>query len=153
MSQLLSRRKCQSANRLLSGFAAALILSTIASGCTEPETSVEVVTPSKIVQPTPKELFMDHCASCHGVDGSGNGPLAAEMRVAPENLRLLKQTNNGNFPSVKVQRSVDGRAMPRSHGLPDMPVWGRHWLRQGLNEADVKARAIMITGYIASIQD
>jgi len=153
MLQLSSSRDWLSACPLWPGIATALILAALASGCTERGESGEGSTASETAKPTPKDLFVDHCASCHGIDGVGNGPLATELREAPTNLRVLKQTNNGEFPSQKVQRTIDGRAMPRSHGLPDMPVWARIWLREGLNEAEVKARAIMITSYIATIQD
>lgn len=153
MPQLSFRRVGLRGSRLLAGFATTLILCVMASGCTERGDSGEG-TPSAATAPqTPKELFVDSCASCHGVDGSGNGPLAGELRVAPANLRLLKQANNGKFPTLDVQRSIDGRAMPRAHGLPKMPVWGRQWIRQGLSESEVSARAISITSYISSIQE
>ena len=151
MLQAFSRRHRPCAKRLLSGLAAALILSALTSGCSE-GTGEETIARSA-APPTSREMFINDCASCHGVDGSGNGPLAAEFKVAPPNLRLLKQANNGRFPSRDVQLSIDGRAMPRAHGLPDMPVWGRQWIRMGLEEAEIKARAISIASYVSSIQD
>ena len=153
MSHPSPRRVCPCCKHLLPGIAAALMLSALAGGCTERESSVEETTSRTTAKPTPQELFVENCASCHGVDGSGNGPLAPELRATPANLRLLKQANNGKFPTLDVQRSIDGRAMPRAHGLPEMPVWGRHWLREGLTEPEVTARAILITSHIATIQD
>lgn len=153
MLQTSSRLPCRCARRLLPGLAAALILSTLASGCTDRQGSGEATVSQAASQPTSMDLFVNECAACHGVDGSGNGPLAAELKVAPTNLRLLKQSNDGRFPSRDVQRSIDGRAMPRAHGLPDMPVWGRQWIRDGLKDAEMQARVISITSYIASIQD
>jgi len=153
MSHASPRRVCACSKYLLPGFAAALMLSTLASGCTERESSGEETTSRTTAKPTPEELFVDNCASCHGVDGSGNGPLAAELQATPTNLRLLKQANNGKFPTLEVQRAIDGRAMPRAHGLPEMPVWGRHWIREGLAEPEVTARAILIASHIASIQE
>lgn len=153
MLKLSSSLDRVSAGPRWSGIATALILAALASGCTERKGSGEESIASETTRPSPQELFVSYCASCHGIDGVGDGPLATELRRTPANLRLLKQNNNGEFPTQKVQRSIDGRGMPRSHGLPDMPVWGMDWIRDGLNEAEVKARAIMITSYIASIQD
>lgn len=150
---MLQSSSCLCAKRPLRGLAAALILSTLVSGCSDRKGPGEVTTSSAAAQPTSMDLFVNDCAACHGVDGSGNGPLAAELKVAPTNLRLLKQSNGGRFPSRVVQHSIDGRAMPRSHGLPDMPVWGRQWIREGINDAEIQARVISITSYIASIQD
>lgn len=141
-----------SRRNLLPGIAAALALFTLL-GCTERENRSGETTSDTNLKPTPRELFVENCATCHGVDGSGNGPLAAELRVTPVNLRLLKQANSGQFPTLKVQRSIDGRGMPKAHGLPEMPVWGRHWIREGLTEAEVTARTVLIASYIASIQD
>ena len=134
----------------LPGLAAALMLSTLVAGCADRDGDDA----SQSAEPlSSKELFVTYCAACHGTDGSGNGPLAAELKVKPTNLRLIKQSNNGEFPLRKVRNSIDGRAMPRAHGLPDMPVWGRQWIREGLQDAEIKARAISITSYISSIQE
>lgn len=33
-----------------------------------------------------KTLYENHCATCHGMTGQGNGPAAASLRVAPANF-------------------------------------------------------------------
>ena len=153
MFQSSSRGLSPRATRFLPGLAAALVLSTLTSGCSDRESSVEASVARTAEKPTSRDLFINDCAACHGVDGSGNGPLAAELKVAPINLRLLKQSNNGRFPTRSVQHSIDGTSMARAHGLPDMPVWGRQWILEGLSDAERKARAISITSYISTIQD
>jgi mono/diheme cytochrome c family protein len=35
---------------------------------------------------TGRELFLDHCAYCHGAEGRGDGPAAADLRPAPADL-------------------------------------------------------------------
>lgn len=150
MLQFLYKSKWPSGR---SAIAIALILSAFVSGCTERAGSGEDTTASARANPSAQELYVSYCGSCHGVDGTGNGPLAAELREPPANLRLLKQNNNGEFPLQKVQRSIDGRGMPRSHGLPEMPVWGKDWIREGYNEGEIKSRMILITSYIATLQD
>lgn len=134
-----------------STFAAAIALAAMAfvSGCSDRDSP----TASEAVRPSGRQLFFDHCASCHGTEGRGDGPLATELRVAPTNLRLLAQENDGRFPSRRLQRAIDGRGMPTAHGLPEMPVWGAVWKRQGLSEMQLSAQIISITSYISTLQD
>lgn len=129
--------------------AVALLAMAFASGCTDRDNP----TASERTLPSGQQLFVDNCASCHGIDGRGDGPLAAQLRVAPVNLRLLTQDNDGKYPSRRVQRSIDGRGMLLAHGLPEMPIWGAEWKRQGLSEAQVGARTITIASYIRTLQD
>lgn len=129
--------------------AVALAAAALISGCDK----VDRGSASHTVRPTGEELFVEHCASCHGIEGRGDGPLAAELRVAPSNLRLLAKENNGRFPDRRVQRSIDGRGMPAAHGLPQMPVWGNVWRREGMNEGELGALEISLTNYLKSIQE
>src|SRR3974377_2575154 len=60
-----------------------------------------------------KELYLDHCAVCHGVDGKGNGPAAPALKTAPPDLTLLAKNNGGKFPStdiIKLPESKPGGA-------------------------------------------
>lgn len=36
-----------------------------------------------------KTLYENHCISCHGPKGEGNGPLAAEQKIPPANLKKI----------------------------------------------------------------
>ncbi len=129
--------------------AVSLTAAALISGCDR----VDSGSASQTVRPTGEELFVEHCASCHGIEGRGDGPLAAELRVAPSNLRLLAKENNGRFPDRRVQRSIDGRGMPAAHGLPQMPVWGNVWRREGMNEGELRALQISLANYLKSIQE
>ena len=70
-----------------------------------------------------KELFLDYCATCHGREGEGNGPMAPAMSLQPTNLTLLMTGNDGVFPTLRVVMRIDGREPLVSHGSP-MPVFG-----------------------------
>jgi mono/diheme cytochrome c family protein len=37
-----------------------------------------------------KALYQDHCATCHGQTGWGDGPTAASLRVAPANFHRFR---------------------------------------------------------------
>lgn len=69
-------------------------------------------------------LYERHCATCHGLDGTGSGPMAGVLLVTPSDLtRLASGEANGNFPLLRVVRRIDGRDPLVSHGSP-MPVYG-----------------------------
>ncbi|MBK8117793.1 MAG: c-type cytochrome [Sulfuritalea sp.] len=70
------------------------------------------------------------CASCHGLTGKGNGPLAMQMSIRTPDLTGLAKANNGVFPFDRVFQVIDGRQEVKAHGPRDMPVWGRAFNRQ-----------------------
>jgi mono/diheme cytochrome c family protein len=98
-------------------------------------------------------LFSQHCASCHGTNGTGNGPLADRFRQRPPDLTLYTTRNGGVFPSERVGRIVDGRDVP-SHRDREMPVWGNAFRSSptGLSPEEVKARISAIVSFLEAIQ-
>ena len=69
------------------------------------------------------DLFAEHCAPCHGLDGNGKGPMAGVLLVRPTDLTTLSGENGGVFPTERVVRRIDGRDPLVSHGSA-MPVYG-----------------------------
>lgn len=72
-----------------------------------------------------KEDYMVYCAPCHGVSGLGDGPVSLELTKKPIDLTVIAKNDAGRFDENKIKMIVDGRSMPRAHGTPEMPVWGR----------------------------
>ncbi|MGB8476530.1 MAG: cytochrome c [Candidatus Acidiferrum sp.] len=71
-----------------------------------------------------KAMFAKYCASCHGQDAKGNGPVAITMKTPPPDLTTLSKRNDGKYPEGYVGAVLKfGRSMA-SHGSEDMPVWG-----------------------------
>ena len=69
-----------------------------------------------------KELFAQHCASCHGAFGEGDGPAAAQLTPKPANLReMADQHPDGDF----FWKIAQGRgAMPAWKGvLTEEQIW------------------------------
>ena len=99
-----------------------------------------------------QELFQVFCAACHGTEGKGNGPVASEMRRHVPDLTLLTRTHGGAFPITKVERAIDGDEILISHGTRDMPIYGDLFRAIRRDEAFVKQRVALLTGYIESIQ-
>lgn len=103
--------------------------------------------------------YLVHCASCHGINGKGDGPVAGVLNVKTSDLTLLSRNNQGNFPEKHVFDTIDGSVAVEAHGTRDMPVWGEFFPMQALNAADkaqtereVHARIQRLVDYLKSIQ-
>jgi mono/diheme cytochrome c family protein len=70
--------------------------------------------------------YQNSCASCHGVAGRGDGPLAPFLVARPSDLTLLARRHGGVLPKDRVAAMIDGRGTADigSHGTREMPVWG-----------------------------
>jgi mono/diheme cytochrome c family protein len=73
-----------------------------------------------------KREFDTNCASCHGADAKGNGPMGELLRRAPPDLTQLAKKNGGVFPMTRLFDVIEGGSVP-SHGTRDMPIWGREY--------------------------
>ena len=83
-----------------------------------------------------KALFQQFCASCHGEQAKGDGPVAPYMRTPVPDLTQIGQRNGGAFPEAQVRRVIDGQATDLAHGSRDMPVWGwEFYAREGEDAA------------------
>jgi hypothetical protein len=71
------------------------------------------------------DLYRSYCATCHGRDGKGNGPMAAALKVPPIDLNVLARNQNGVFPTRAVEITIRRGRTVTVHGPDDMPVWGR----------------------------
>lgn len=74
--------------------------------------------------PTAADTYVTHCASCHGMRGEGDGPVADVIRGTIPNLSTLSRRNGGEFPADRIASYIDGRSLPPIHGSRTMPVWG-----------------------------
>jgi mono/diheme cytochrome c family protein len=103
-------------------------------------------------EPTGDALFATHCATCHGADGEGGGPVANAMNVTMPNLRTLAKRGGGAFPTDAVAAYIDGRSQVASHGDRLMPVWG-DFLQMPGDKGNVEERVRMrIAALIAFIE-
>jgi len=70
-----------------------------------------------------KVVFERHCATCHGLEATGHGPMVTVLTLPPADLTKLSAKQDGAFPVVRVVKRIDGRDPLVSHGSP-MPVYG-----------------------------
>lgn len=107
--------------------------------------------------------FMGNCASCHGADGKGDGPVAEVLTTRPSDLTQITKNYSGIFPAEEVYRAVNGQNMINPHGSREMPVWGPRYWETAADQAgsvphDVDMQALVhgritaLVQYIESIQ-
>jgi mono/diheme cytochrome c family protein len=99
------------------------------------------------------QVFKTYCASCHGMNGRGDGPVAEQLRKAPPDLTRYTERNGGVFPNERLRQIIDGTGVG-AHGDREMPVWGDAFrtARGGLTPDAVKARIDAIVRYLGTIQ-
>jgi mono/diheme cytochrome c family protein len=105
--------------------------------------------------------FEAHCAVCHGMDATGNGPYLSSLKVAPPDLTLIAKNNAGVFPADHLIDVIDGRAQVTSHGSRDMPIWGDRYAISAAEhfagspydqEAYIRGRVLILVDYLRRIQ-
>lgn len=101
-----------------------------------------------------RDLYGFYCASCHGRDGRGGGPVAPTLHVDPPDLTRLAARNGGVFPRLRVEAIVDGRIDPplATHGSREMPVWGPIFSGLDADEAANRVRIENIVLYLETLQ-
>lgn len=105
---------------------------------------------------TGAELYREFCATCHGLSGHGDGPMAFRLKRRVPDLTLIAQYHGGMFPAEAVHQKIDGRSMPKEHGTSEMPVWG--WEFYGYEGEDAERRRHVanlidrLVEYLQSIQ-
>lgn len=104
-----------------------------------------------------EQLYRRFCASCHGLEGRGDGPVAGVLTVLVPDLTEIAQRNRGVFPADRVAGYIDGEAEVPAHGDRQMPVWGMgFWVDQGADEAARASTGRLIqtlVDYLESLQD
>jgi mono/diheme cytochrome c family protein len=104
-----------------------------------------------------KALYLRYCGACHGPEGKGDGIAGTFMRPKPIDLTKIAKKSGGDFPSLRVVETIDGRNTIRAHGNPDMPVWGEIFQNQANWDAarrvETRGKIMLITDYLRSIQE
>jgi mono/diheme cytochrome c family protein len=100
-----------------------------------------------------KDMYVNHCAACHGAEAKGDGPAATALKTSPTDLTTLAKKNGGKFPANHVYSSIVGDLNVPAHGTPEMPMWGNVY--SGMSKgrhAEVQQRVSNLTSYIESLQ-
>ena len=127
-----------------------LVLAVAAAQKRVPETAQEKQLLDSFKGP---ELFKAYCATCHGKDGKGGGPMAASLRIAPADLTRIAARNGGKFPFLEVQKIISGEQRgPATHGTREMPVWGPIFSEVSWDQDLGLVRIYSLAVYLEAIQ-
>lgn len=102
-------------------------------------------------------LFANNCASCHGANAMGDGPLADGLSVTPPDLTTISARNGGVFPRNQVASIIDGLDRGE-HFAAAMPEFGAGDLGplvmtdDGGNPVPIPADLLALTEYLERIQ-
>jgi mono/diheme cytochrome c family protein len=96
-----------------------------------------------------EDLFRRFCASCHGIEGRGDGPVAASFRVEVPDLTQTARRMHGADARERIVRIIDGRYIIGAHGTRLMPVWGEDFSRIEIGNPDAERSSQMIIERLA----
>ena len=117
-----------------------------------------------------KSEFQSSCASCHGTDAKGKGPVSDQLKIPPPDLTILAKSNNGVFPTNAVYETIYGLKTVPAHGTREMPIWGErfnpivnlphyvdpsYWKMAGPEqsvEVVVRTRILAVVDYLSRVQ-
>jgi len=103
-----------------------------------------------------REMYLKYCASCHGNEGKGDGPVSRDFKLKVPNLTLLRSKNKGTYPLDRVMSSIDGSRAVRGHGTRNMPVWGEVFRQEHEKEKYTELTSLLkakvIAEYVGTLQ-
>lgn len=106
--------------------APSLYLSGVVYSAEAPEITDEMVAAGELA-------YANNCASCHGVEGDGEGPGAKYLNPKPRNFQLgtykLRSTPNGELPTQHdlfrtITNGIENSMMPAFASLSEDERWG-----------------------------
>jgi cbb3-type cytochrome oxidase cytochrome c subunit len=106
--------------------------------------SKNVDTDNSAIANSGRGIYMQNCATCHGVTGRGNGPVSSSMIKKPANLTrpFYKQYTDALY-YWRLKEGVTGTRMPR---------WGRSLSEQQLAYLVAFIKTLPVDGSIPSDQ-
>jgi len=98
------------------------------------------------------DIYRAHCATCHGLAGKGDGPVAPALNATMPDLSTIAQRSGGVFPVERVRKIISGDELILGHGSREMPIWGSifHEIQQDRDFGEIRLQNI--TDYLKSIQ-
>lgn len=108
-----------------------------------------------------KVEYESKCASCHGLQGKGDGPAAQSLVTRPPDLSKLANRNGGVLPANSMYSMIVGDKLIPAHGTRNMPIWGSIYSREAEghhfetpqdNEGYVRGRILFLIEYINRLQ-
>jgi mono/diheme cytochrome c family protein len=96
-----------------------------------------------------QDLYRRFCASCHGAQGRGDGPVAATLKVEVPDLTLLARRRGDFYPRDSILKIIDGRFVIGAHGTRTMPIWGEDLGRLEIGNPDAERATQVVLDRLA----
>ena len=118
------------------------------------QSTTKVTIPLTRTDPTKgKQMYVEFCASCHGMNGRGHGPVSNTLKTPPVDLTVLSRNHHGVYPGTHVMTVLDFGSNVPAHGTADMPVWGPTLGKISLpNSEERMLRISNLSRYLKSLQ-
>ncbi|SNS34741.1 high-affinity iron transporter [Noviherbaspirillum humi] len=89
------------------------------------------------------KLYQAQCASCHGAEGRGNGPLAARLSPPPADLTDHERASQRSLFGLHqiVTQGISGTSMPAFSQLSDDERWALAFFVSSLSYTDADRQA------------
>jgi len=101
--------------------------------------------------PSGAAIYSQYCASCHGTDAKGNGPVKKVLRKPAPDLTTLAKRHGGKFPYPYVVGVLRFSPGISSHGSGDMPMWGPLF-EYYYNQNSAQQRIRNLCDFLAALQ-
>lgn len=140
---------------LKSGWIVPAFIAMLAIGLAQDQSKTEIkhVPVRQTSAASGPEMYKTYCAVCHGVDGKGNGPAAAALKVAASDLTTLAAKNGGKYPALRVAAILRGENALAAHGSKEMPIWGDVFRSMSSgSESEMQQRIANLSKYVESLQ-
>ena len=126
---------------------AVLLSCALPAAAQQPRTAPQSATPAK-------EMFVQYCASCHGLSGKGDGPAGSSLKTRPPDLTTLTRRSGGRFPEMRVLGAIKAGPSVSAHGSETMPAWGPIFLEVtgAATESEVQLKIYNLMEYIKTLQ-
>lgn len=99
-------------------------------------------------------LYKAYCATCHGIDGKGVGPMTEWLKIQSPDLTRMSIREGGTFPLARVQRIIAGEEnVTAGHGTREMPVWGPVFSQIAWDQDLGRIRIYNLARYLEKIQE
>lgn len=97
-----------------------------------------------------RKIFLENCATCHGLDARGNGPTASSLKGVPPDLSQI-EVRHRKFSEYEIQQMILGEPTHVDAGGREMPAWGRLFRQEG-GDGLAMLRTHTLVSYLESIQ-
>jgi mono/diheme cytochrome c family protein len=101
-------------------------------------------------------LYQRYCASCHGENARGNGPVAPFIAVKVPDLTRIAERRSGHFPPEEIFQIIDGQSARAAHGPRHMPVWGYEFFGPQIDDRlahqQATERVERLVSYLGTLQ-